>query len=246
MNIETVALEALVLDPANARKHPEQNLEAIKGCRAKFGQQKPIVVGQGDVVIAGNGQVIAARMLGWKEMKIVRSDLCGSDATAFGIASILFLALCVATFSATRFAVFGAAFFIANGLSAINAFKSFRALYFAVFQIVAGFAKRHAIGNFVAQFGTFRPFLNMMCCQQAATFPALLTGEIIARENFCAPFLVIVARHFQFAHYFAARVARVSFALLKMRRIEPFGRFGTKSNAFFPARPIFGILEYFF
>ena len=86
MNVETIALDALVLDPANARKHPEQNLESIKGSLAKFGQQKPIVVGQGNVVIAGNGQLEAARMLGWKEMQIVRSDLRGSDATAFGIA----------------------------------------------------------------------------------------------------------------------------------------------------------------
>lgn len=86
MNIETVPLDSLSLDPANARLHPALNLEGIKGSLRKFGQQKPIVVGENGVVIAGNGQLLAARELGWTGIAIVRSSLKGSDATAYGIA----------------------------------------------------------------------------------------------------------------------------------------------------------------
>lgn len=39
MEVETIKIEALVLDPNNARKHSQRNLEAIKGSLAKFGQQ---------------------------------------------------------------------------------------------------------------------------------------------------------------------------------------------------------------
>lgn len=83
---ELIAVNCLILDPSNARKHPEKNLEAIKGSLKKFGQQKPIVVGADNVVIAGNGTLEAARALGWKEISVVRSALKGSDATAFALA----------------------------------------------------------------------------------------------------------------------------------------------------------------
>lgn len=86
MNLETVAIDMLVFDPANARKHSEKNIEAIKGSLARFGQQKPIVVTTGGVVIAGNGTLEAARSLGWTEIKIVRTSLTGADLTAYGIA----------------------------------------------------------------------------------------------------------------------------------------------------------------
>lgn len=86
MVVETVAIESLTLDPANARLHPLGNLEGIKGSLLKFGQQKPLVVDSAGVVIAGNGQLEVMRALGWKEVAVVRSKLTGSDATAYGIA----------------------------------------------------------------------------------------------------------------------------------------------------------------
>jgi DNA modification methylase len=86
LNVETVSIAALVADPANARKHSPKNLEAIKGSLAKFGQQKPIVVGKNGVVIAGNGTMEAARSLGWSEIQIVRTDLEGPEAIAFAVA----------------------------------------------------------------------------------------------------------------------------------------------------------------
>ena len=86
MKQESVPIDTLHPDPANVRLHSERNLEAIKASLARFGQQKPIVVGKNNVVIAGNGTMQAATELGWTNIQIVRSELEGSDATAFAIA----------------------------------------------------------------------------------------------------------------------------------------------------------------
>jgi DNA modification methylase len=85
MDVESVEIDKLVLDPSNARKHDKKNLEAIKGSLAKFGQQKPIVVGTDNVVIAGNGTLEGARALGWTEIDVVRSELKGADAIAYAL-----------------------------------------------------------------------------------------------------------------------------------------------------------------
>lgn len=86
MKLETVAIDSLSSDPANLRKHSARNLDAIAASLRRFGQQKPIVVNAQNVVLAGNGTLTAARAIGWKEIKIVRSELAGTQATAFGIA----------------------------------------------------------------------------------------------------------------------------------------------------------------
>jgi len=86
MGIVDIPCAELHNDPANVRKHGEQNLAAIKASLARFGQQKPIVVNQDGVVIAGNGTLMAARALGWQTIKAVRTNLAGSEATAFAIA----------------------------------------------------------------------------------------------------------------------------------------------------------------
>jgi DNA modification methylase len=86
LKVDSVAISSLSFDPANARKHAAKNLDAIKGSLARFGQQKPIVVGKNGVVIAGNGTLEAARSLGWERINVVRTELEGPDATAFAIA----------------------------------------------------------------------------------------------------------------------------------------------------------------
>lgn len=73
-------------DPANARRHDERSLEAIKASLRRFGQQKPIVVDAAGVVVAGNGTLEAARAMGWTHVAAVRSDLAGVDRTAYAIA----------------------------------------------------------------------------------------------------------------------------------------------------------------
>jgi DNA modification methylase len=86
MNIEEIKIDELDLDPSNVRRHDASNLDAIRGSLKRFGQQKPIVVNEKGVVIAGNGTLTAARSLGWDRIKIVRTELIGSEATAFAIA----------------------------------------------------------------------------------------------------------------------------------------------------------------
>lgn len=86
MTVDIVPVASLTLDPANARKHPDRNLEAIKGSLLRFGQQRPLVVDKKGVVRAGNGTLTAARQLNWDTIAVVRSELPPSELTAFGIA----------------------------------------------------------------------------------------------------------------------------------------------------------------
>jgi len=86
VTIETVAIDSLSADPANPRKHGQRNLDAIAASLRRFGQQKPIVVDSHGVVRAGNGQLAAAKLLGWTEIRVVRSDLPPTELTAFAIA----------------------------------------------------------------------------------------------------------------------------------------------------------------
>jgi DNA modification methylase len=82
-----VPLADLVLDPANARKHPEDNLEAIKGSLVVYGQRKPVVVNKRTgAVEAGNGTVAAARALGWTHLAAVFVDDDSATAAGFSIA----------------------------------------------------------------------------------------------------------------------------------------------------------------
>lgn len=86
MRTETVPIDEPTPDPANARKHDERNLEAIRDSLRAFGQQKPIVMDSRGIVVAGNGTLEAAKRLGWTEIAVVRTDLDPTQATAFGIA----------------------------------------------------------------------------------------------------------------------------------------------------------------
>lgn len=69
MNIATLKIDDLSLDPNNARKHDDQNLKVIAESLKAFGQRKPIVVWR-NTVVAGNGTIVAARSLGWKEIEV--------------------------------------------------------------------------------------------------------------------------------------------------------------------------------
>ena len=86
MKTERVPIDSVKLDPANVRRHGEKNLSAIKSSLSRFGQQKPIVVDADGIVRAGNGTWTAAKALGWKEITVVRTELKGSEATAYAIA----------------------------------------------------------------------------------------------------------------------------------------------------------------
>ena len=86
LKIEQVLESKLTIDPANLRKHPVRNLAAIKSSLTRFGWQKPIVIDDKNVVIAGNGSLLAARELGMKKVPCVRSSLLGPERVAYAIA----------------------------------------------------------------------------------------------------------------------------------------------------------------
>ena len=82
-----IQITQLSLDPKNARKHSQRNLDAIAASLEKFGQRKPIVVHRG-VVLAGNGTLEAAKSLGWTEIDVaeVPDDWDNDTAKAYALA----------------------------------------------------------------------------------------------------------------------------------------------------------------
>ena len=87
MKIETVPIKTLKLDPENARKHSQKNIKAIAGSLTTFGQRRPLVV-WGDIVIAGNGTMEAAKSIGWEKIEITRvpADWTHDQARAYALA----------------------------------------------------------------------------------------------------------------------------------------------------------------
>jgi DNA modification methylase len=84
--IRRVALDTLHLDPANAREHGPENMEAIVGSLKRFQQVEPLVVQKSTGrVIGGNGRLVAMKKLGWTECDIVELDIDDLTATALGI-----------------------------------------------------------------------------------------------------------------------------------------------------------------
>ena len=81
-----VPLRSLTMDPANARRHPKRNIEAIRASLRAFGQRKPLVVAQG-FVFAGCGTLQAADLEGWTEIAVVEaSDLSSEQLRAYAVA----------------------------------------------------------------------------------------------------------------------------------------------------------------
>jgi len=86
MKIRMARIDELTPDPENANSHDEAGIERIAESYQRFGQQKPIVVDANGIVRAGNGQLEAAKRLGWQKIAIVETKLTGAEATAFAIA----------------------------------------------------------------------------------------------------------------------------------------------------------------
>jgi DNA modification methylase len=85
--IKRVPIESLVPDPANARAHPERNLESVVASLRRFGQAEPLIVQAGTLrVIGGHARLTAMKSLGWTECDIVELEIENLDATALGIA----------------------------------------------------------------------------------------------------------------------------------------------------------------
>lgn len=88
LKIKNTSLDEIILDPTNARKHSAENIRAIKGSLTAFGQRKPIVITNENIVIAGNGTVTAAKELGWDTVATVEvpTDWSAEKIKAFALA----------------------------------------------------------------------------------------------------------------------------------------------------------------
>ena len=71
LKVQLVRVASLESDPENARKHSQRNLDAITSSLRTFGQRRPLVV-YGNIVIAGNGTLAAAKSLGWESIAVTR------------------------------------------------------------------------------------------------------------------------------------------------------------------------------
>lgn len=81
-----VPVSALKLDPRNARLHNQRNLEAIKASLSTFTQRKNLVVRKDGTVIAGNGTLEVAQVMGWKWIAAVVVDDDDVTASAYALA----------------------------------------------------------------------------------------------------------------------------------------------------------------
>jgi len=85
MEVITVPIEDLQLDPDNSREHDEENIQAIQNSLARFGQVLPLVVWKG-IVKGGNGTLQAMERLDCTHAKIVEFKGTEEEAMALGIA----------------------------------------------------------------------------------------------------------------------------------------------------------------
>lgn len=82
-----VPIDSVVQDPANARRHPTDNLEATRGSFRKFGQRKPIVVNaRTGVIEAGNGFHQVMKAEGCTHIATVEVDDDPVTATGYALA----------------------------------------------------------------------------------------------------------------------------------------------------------------
>lgn len=71
MQIETRPIERLIPYVRNARTHSEDQIAQIAASIAEFGFVNPVLIGADDVIVAGHGRVLAAKLLGLTEVPVI-------------------------------------------------------------------------------------------------------------------------------------------------------------------------------
>jgi DNA modification methylase len=85
-DVQTIPIDSVSQDPANANTHPDRNLDDIKRSLQKFGQRRPIGLHKSEpIIVFGNGTWLAAKSRGWTHIAAERTSLEGAEATAFAI-----------------------------------------------------------------------------------------------------------------------------------------------------------------
>lgn len=70
----------------NAKKHPKKQIQQVANSIKEFGFNQSIVVDQNDIVIVGHGRLEAAKLLGLKEVPVLKVNLTEEQAKAYRLA----------------------------------------------------------------------------------------------------------------------------------------------------------------
>lgn len=85
--ITYLSVQKIQPTPRNARTHSGKQIQQIANSIERFGFNNPVLIDAQNVVIAGNGRLAAAKLLGWNEVPCVRiSHLSKQDQRAFVLA----------------------------------------------------------------------------------------------------------------------------------------------------------------
>lgn len=79
MKLVKVKISELKAPEKNVRKHSEKQIKEFVRSLEKFGQIRPVVIDEDNVVYCGNGLIEAAKALGWEKVEALRKT--GMSAT---------------------------------------------------------------------------------------------------------------------------------------------------------------------
>ena len=74
MKIEKIKVDEIIPYEDNAKLHPERQIEQIRASILEFGFNDPIAIDENNVVIEGNGRLMAIQDLGFKEVDCIRIE----------------------------------------------------------------------------------------------------------------------------------------------------------------------------
>lgn len=74
MKIEKIKVDEIIPYEDNAKLHPERQIEQIRSSILEFGFNDPIAIDENNVVIEGNGRLMAIKDLGFKEVDCIRIE----------------------------------------------------------------------------------------------------------------------------------------------------------------------------
>lgn len=74
MQIEKIKVDEIIPYADNAKLHPERQIEQIRSSILEFGFNDPIAIDENNVVIEGNGRLMAIKDLGYKEVDCIRIE----------------------------------------------------------------------------------------------------------------------------------------------------------------------------
>lgn len=87
LKIEYLSADDLVPYENNARRHHDEDVDAIARSIEKFGFDDPIGIWKENIIIEGHGRLLAAKKLGLKKIPVIRLDhLTDEERRAYALA----------------------------------------------------------------------------------------------------------------------------------------------------------------